>query len=545
MFVPRPYQEKAIQAPFQHWSHSEENCLIVMPTASGKALTIAEFIKRACEQYPTTRILVLSHVAKLLKQNAMTLVRQWSSAPFGFYSAQLGKRQASAQILFGGIQSVHKKAYQIGYTDLILIDEVHLLSPDNNTMYRRFIADLRKINPKLKIAGYTATDYRQGQGKLTDGKNSLFKYVTYEVPVSHLIEEGYLTPVETPPQKTQMDVSDVGMRGEEFIINQLEKAVDKDEITKACVSEITEFCKMRHKCLVFCVTVNHAKNTVAEFERRGASVELITGDTPENERDAIYMRMEKGETQYIVNVFALTTGIDLPFLDVIAFMRPMRSASSYVQAVGRVMRLIDGAIGNLPTKEERIAAIERSRKPKAYVLDFGGVVDALGPIDNVNVPKAKGDGTGEAPFKQCPECLSINHAAVRICFECEYEFPEPEPKISAGAGNGAILSSQIESSWVEVEEVDYHRHTKAGRPDSICVTYHTGLEKFREWVCPEHEGYAKTKFAKWWVTRGGTDMFGLPSDTDEALEYIYELPTPHKIQVRPNGKYQEIINYEF
>ena len=89
MFTPRPYQEKAIQAPFDYWAIANGNPLIVAPTASGKALMIAEFTKRACNLYPETRILILSHVAKLLKQNAATLMKQWPHAPFGFYSASI------------------------------------------------------------------------------------------------------------------------------------------------------------------------------------------------------------------------------------------------------------------------------------------------------------------------------------------------------------------------------------------------------------------------------------------------------------------------
>lgn len=542
MFTPRPYQEKAIQAPFDYWAIANGNPLIVAPTASGKALMIAEFTKRACNLYPETRILILSHVAKLLKQNAATLMKQWPHAPFGFYSASIGRRDHHAKILFAGIQSIYKKASIVGHVDIIEVDEAHLISPNQATMYRIFIAALLVINPKLKIVGYTATDYRQNQGYLTEGKEPIFTDVAFKVPVLHLLEEGYLTPVITPPTNIEMDVSSVGMSGGELITSQLDKAVNRCEITEACVTETIHHMKTRNFPLVFCVTISHAENTVAEFKRRGLNFELITGDTTEAERDIIYRKFERKEIDGIVNVMTMTTGIDLPCIDLIVLMRPIRAPSSYVQIVGRGMRLIDGAIGNLPTKELRLAAIASSVKPDCMVLDFGGVVKALGPIDNVKV-KSPGNGTGDAPIKQCPECLSLNHAAVRVCFDCGYEWPEPEPDVQTKSSNSAILSSQIESVWHDVDDVYYDLHKKAGKPDSVKISYHVGVSQYPAWVFPELPKM-KSKFAGFWIKRGG-GATAIPQTTADALERMKFLDKPKRILVRPNGKFDDILEYDF
>ncbi len=542
MYTPRPYQEKGICAPFDFWAIADGNPLIIAPTQSGKALMIAEFTKRACTLYPGTRILVLAHVAKLLKQNAATLFKQWPHAPLGFYSASLGRKDHHAKILFAGIQSIYKKASIVGHVDVILIDEAHMISPNQSTMYRQFIAALLVINPKLKICGYTATPYRQNQGYLTEGKNPIFTDIALDIPVLHLLEEGYLTPVITPETNIEMDVSGVGMSGGDFVISQLDEAVNVDEITRACVGEIIHHMQERNYPLVFCVTVAHAENTVEEFKRRGLNFALVTGDTKETERDVIFAQLERDEIDGIVNVMTMTTGISIPCVDLIALMRPIRAPSLYVQIVGRGMALVDGAIGNLPTAEERLAAIAASTCPNCMVLDFGGVVKALGPIDNVKV-KPPGNGTGDAPIKQCPECLSLNHAAVRVCFDCGYEWPEPEPDVEVKSSKAAILSTQIESVWEDVGDVYYDLHLKEGKPDSIKVSYYIGVLSVSEWIFPEHPRM-KARFAGWWIKRGG-DVMAIPQTAKDALEVMDGLDKPTRILVRPNGKFEDILEYDF
>jgi DNA repair protein RadD len=56
-------------------------------------------------------------------------------------------RQSDARILFAGIQSIHKRVYDVQQCDLVLIDEAHLIPRSSNTMYRRFLSDLVRLNP--------------------------------------------------------------------------------------------------------------------------------------------------------------------------------------------------------------------------------------------------------------------------------------------------------------------------------------------------------------------------------------------------------------
>jgi hypothetical protein len=77
---------------------------------TGKSVVIAAMIQRILTDYPTTRVLMATHVKELIQQNLEKLLRVWPDAPVGVYSAGLKQNNTEAPILFCGIQSVWNKA---------------------------------------------------------------------------------------------------------------------------------------------------------------------------------------------------------------------------------------------------------------------------------------------------------------------------------------------------------------------------------------------------------------------------------------------------
>jgi DNA repair protein RadD len=249
----RPYQRAAIDALYDYFGGNTGNPLVVMPTGTGKSVVIAGFIREAIAAYADTRVLVLTHVKELIQQNFMALLRAWPEAPAGIYSAGLSRRDIRAQVLFAGIQSIHRHAYKVQRCDLVLIDEAHLLGRGDSGMYRSFLAQLNEVNAGLlKVVGFTATPYRLDSGLLHEGKDRLFTDIAYEVSVLNMIRQGYLSPVVPKQTETQLDVGGVGTRGGEFIAKDLEAAVDRDEVTRAAVAEIVQHGQGRGSWLVFC-----------------------------------------------------------------------------------------------------------------------------------------------------------------------------------------------------------------------------------------------------------------------------------------------------
>lgn len=531
---PRDYQDAAFPAVLDWFEKGKGWPLVVAPTGSGKSLLLAEFIRRALEIEPSTRFIVLSHVAELLKQNADAIIGQCPGINLTFYSDKIGEKNLDGQVIVASIQSVYKKAHQIQSppVDIILCDECHLIPHSGEGMYRRFFNDTLQINPYMKCIGYTATPFRAKTGLLHKGKGALFGGIAYEIDVLDLIAQGYLSPILTPTMSMKMDTNGVAIQGGDYVAKQLEKAIDHDDITRACVDEIIEHCAGRNKWLVFTAGVDHCEHVRDEIRRRGVACEMLTGKTPTEERNRIiaWHKQKSPEPRCLVNVSVLTTGYDNPHIDLLAFMRPTRSPVLYVQMIGRAMRIAPG-------------------KHDAVILDFGGIIETLGPIDQIRLPERK-PGKGEAPSKECPECKEVNHAAARVCIQCGYEFPEPDIKINSGASNAAVLSTQLKVETVPVTAVNYYRHRKDGRPDTLRVEYMSGLTKtYNKWVCLEHSGKARAMACHWWrnacTNEDYEGMNGPPRNITEALEYVKHLKKPKAIQVKKVGKYYEVLGAEY
>ena len=522
MLTLRPYQQAAIASIYGYFQTHKGNPLVILPTAAGKSLVAAAFIEGVLKAWPDQRILIVTHVRELIAQNHAEMIRLWPDAPTGIYSAGLGKREAQARILFAGIQSIHRRAQEIGHTDLVLIDEAHLIPGNSSTMYRRFLDGLTRINPVLKVIGLTATPFRVDCGMLHEGKSALFTDIAYEAPVCDLIDAGYLSPLVSKQPATRLDVSKVGSRAGDFIARDLATAVDQDAITRAAVSEIIEHGRGRKSWLAFCSGVEHAHHVAEEFKSRGISCATIFGDTAKHERDAIIASFKRGEIRALASMGVLTTGFNAPAVDLIAMLRPTKSAGLYVQMAGRGTRLAPG-------------------KQNCLVLDFAGNVRRHGPIDLVR-PKRPGEGGGgEAPIKVCPECDSIIALSATECPDCGYVFPAREVKIAPTAATLPVLSPKVQ--WLLVHGVSYSRHDKQGGQPSLKVTYSCGLKSYSEWVCIEHQGYARQKATEWWRKRA--PGVPVPLSVDEAIAQANCLSRPNEISVRPSGRYFEISGYRF
>jgi DNA repair protein RadD len=217
----------------------------------------------------------------------------------------------------------------------------------------------------------------------------------------------------------------------------------------------------------------------------------------------------------------LTTGFDEPGIDMIVLLRPTCSPVFHVQTLGRGGR-IDPS------------------KTNCLVLDFAGNTERLGPINNVVVnKKSKGKEGGDPITKTCPECNSILPPAVKFCPDCNYEFLFAHG-LSATAANYDIIEDG-DTHWLPVDRVSYDKHVNIGTPTSVKVTYHCGNKKISEWVCIQHQGFAKHKADHWVKYRGGIPC----NNADDLILQSSHLKTPSVISVQKKGKYYMVKDAKF
>lgn len=533
----RDYQVNAVQSLWTYFQHHKGNPVCALPTGTGKSIIIGEFIRGAFDQYPDQRILMLTHVKELIEQNAEKLLQLWPTAPVGIFSAGLGRKEV-APITYAGIASVWRTPEVFGHVDLIVIDECHLVSPKNSSMYGKFIDALKLRNPMLKVIGLSATPYRLGLGLLTEGE-SIFTDTAYDITsreeFNKLIKAGWLAPLVPKRTSRELDITGVRVVGGEYVQQDLQMAIDKEAITYYAMKELVEQAHDRVSWLVFTTGISHtdhvAEMLVNEF---GIAAAPVHSKISAAERALALRQFKDGTLRCLVNNNVLTTGFDHPALDCIAVLRPTNSSVLWVQMLGRGTRPCEG-------------------KADCLVLDFAANTKRLGPINDPVIPKKKGKGRpGAAPVKVCEACNTYNHVSAVFCVECGFEFHK-SLKHATTADERPLIAGDIEQPVVEpfkVDQVTYAVHRKQGRPDSLKVSYYCGLRMFQEWVCLEHSGFALHRAHSWWRERWPYPLNKdpeqrYPPTALDAAHFASHLKTPTTIHVWVNRKHPEIKRYDY
>ena len=520
----RDYQQRTIDQLYAWFeAGGTGNPCLVLPTGSGKSHIVAALCKDALQNWPETRVLMLTHVKELIEQNAEKMRQHWPGAPMGIYSASIGRRDLGEPITFAGIQSVRSKARELGHIDLVIIDECHLVNHKDEGGYRRLLEQLKAINPAIRVVGLTATPYRLGHGLITD-KPALFDALIEPVSIEELIYKGFLSTLRSKVTKSKFDVTGVHKRGGEFIEAELQAAVDTDDKNQAVVQEVMALAGERKAWLFFCAGVQHAQHIAEALRQQGVAAACVTGDTPKKQRDEIIADFKAGKLQALTNANVLTTGFDYPDIDLVVMLRPTMSASLYVQMAGRGMRV-------------------KSHTDHCLVLDFAGVVETHGPITNVQPPKKGGDGNGEAPVKACENCDELVHISATVCPACGHPFPEREAK-KLQLRDDDIMG--LEGQEMEVTSWTWRWHTsKASGKEMLAVTYYGSLSDapITEYFVIFHEGYAgqmaRQKLVAIAKNANCLDAYAY-AKLDIAQDMNKKSTPPSMIEYRKDGKFFKV-----
>ena len=386
----RPYQTEAVKRVVSHFRATSAPAVVVLPTGSGKSLVIAELARLA-----RGRVLVLAHVRELVEQNHAKYQAYGLEADI--FSAGLKRKEASRQVVFGSVQSVVRNMEQFNDASftLLVIDECHRVSLEEDSSYRQVIEHLRSQNPQLKILGLTATPFRLGQGfiyhrhhhgMVRGSEESFFADCVFEQPLRLMVKQGFLA----APKRLDMAIegydfsalapSSSGLFREE----ELNRVVAGNRATPGIIAQVVEYAADRQGVMIFAATVAHAEEVLGYLPAEQAA--LITGATASAERTALIDAFKARQLKYLVNVAVLTTGFDAPHVDLIAILRPTESVSLYQQIVGRGLRLSPG-------------------KEECLILDYAGNPwDLYAP----EVGEPKPDSDSEPVQVPCPDCGHAN-----------------------------------------------------------------------------------------------------------------------------------------
>ena len=462
-FQLRDYQSDAVQATLRHFRKTDESAVIVLPTGAGKSLVIAELARLA-----KRKILVLAHVKELVEQNHDKYLSYGLKA--GIYSAGLKQKQSQLQVTFASVQSVARNLQDFATEhSLIIVDECHRVSDEENSQYQQIFAQLKAYNPQLKILGLTATPYRMGigwvyryhyRGFCRADSDRPFQHCIYELPLQYMISKGFLTPptmVDAPVAQYDFSALNANTTGNypEKEVNQL--LVSHPRVTEAICQQVIQLADSRKGVMVFASTVKHAEEILGYLPTAHSA--LITGATPLQERDALIAAFKRQEVKFLINVAVLTTGFDAPHVDFIAILRPTQSVSLFQQIVGRGLRLAEdkkdclvmdyaGNGFNIFYPEVGQPKPDSSSVPVQVFCpvcefanifwgktdDDGNILEHFGRRCQGTEENTKGSVTQcdyRFRFKECPQCNAENDIAARHCHQCQHAIIDPDDQLKA------------------------------------------------------------------------------------------------------------------
>ena len=529
MYKLRQYQQEAVDATVSHFQKTNEPAVIVLPTGAGKSLVIAELARIA-----RRKILVLTHVKELVEQNHQKFhdYAEQMDVKSGVFSAGLSRKETKYQVTFASVQSVARNLEKFAQEySLIIIDECHRVShfeeelkvtsdqdsltqeklnpnkgtnPNNekpvkaktSNQYSQIVSQLKSHNSELKILGLTATPFRLGlgwiyqyhyHGFVRSSQATPFKKCIYELPLSYMIKNGFLTPpklIDAAVEQYDFSALQSNKFGEfddaevnellgkyprvtEGIVEQIQLLTQGDLHSRDKNNENGRAVE-RKGVMIFAATVKHAKEIVGYLESKNESVDgvskvaLITAKTKNDERAQLIRDFKAQKIKYLVNVSVLTTGFDAPHVDLIAILRPTQSVSLYQQIVGRGLRLSEGKQDCLvidyagnginifhpevgeKKPDSRSELVQVFCPSCGFANTFWGITDNDGKVlehygracQGILEMPEESDEDQEAMacdyrfrFKECPTCNAQNDIAARECHDCKNQLVDPDEKL--------------------------------------------------------------------------------------------------------------------
>ena len=329
---PRPYQEQAIDAINSKIMCGGDKGLLLMATGLGKTRVAAGVIEQWSSDRPGNEILFIAPSLALVPQLEASL---WPYLPKNVATHVLvGSEKPSFQ---GGVTvATFQSMLNRGAEDrerfgLVVVDEAHH-APANG--YRQLLSELE---PRF-VLGMTATPWRGDERKLED----IFGAPTYTVSIVEGMQLGYLAAVDYRMMVDTIDWNWVRQNlNSSLSIRELNRRLFIPERDEALVSKIRQHLDRMSdpRAVVFCRSTDHADSIAGRLQSEGFAAHAFHSKLDRFATTKILRDFRAGDVPIIVTVDMLNEGIDIPDVNLIAFLRVTHSRRIFVQQLGRGLRV--------------------------------------------------------------------------------------------------------------------------------------------------------------------------------------------------------------
>lgn len=230
------------------------------------------------------------------------------------------------------------------YFDMIIVDEGHHSAAKSwQAVFNHF--------PKAKVVHLTATPFR------SDGQR-LSGEIAYKYSFRSATRKGYIANIRTSyvaPNDIEIEFTANDEKGH-YSLEEILKMKEDDWFSKEIA--LSQVCNVsivdnslakleslrltgtKHQLIAVGCSISHAKSIASLYRERGYSAEVVHSKMKKEQIDKVLLELKNGSLDCIVQVQMLGEGFDHPKLSVAAIFRPFRTLNTYLQFVGRVMRVV-------------------------------------------------------------------------------------------------------------------------------------------------------------------------------------------------------------
>ncbi|MDO8870545.1 MAG: DEAD/DEAH box helicase family protein [Methanobacteriaceae archaeon] len=354
--VDRPRSVQIVRKLSEHFAECHRTALIEMATGTGKTRVAMAIIDLLIKANMVRNVLFIADRVALVRQAKDNGFKKYFTEPVADLRNGFNDNSrlyvTTVQTLMQGKETRLFEKFSPGFFDLIVFDEAHRSIYDrNNLIYQYF--DCIKI-------GLTATP----RERETQSTFDLFGKATVEYAYDEAVRDGVLVPYFAHIISTK--VLNEGIKPEnldKFLKDHLRRQkVDPDELeltgsqfdrvfmddkTNALIiKSFMEYCYKSDegkpaKSIFFCASRNHAKHMKKVFgelfPKFSDEVQVITSNMARND-DEVERFKKQSNPRIALSVGMLDTGVDIPEICNLVFVKPVYSPIRFWQMLGRGTR---------------------------------------------------------------------------------------------------------------------------------------------------------------------------------------------------------------